>query len=192
MKQGDSCVDVPKETGGYKPSRPSLGTRLGKEKFSVISDRQSAHSGNKTVDLTDCLKGLSKDKARWQTLIPGTTNSHKGTQKVEKKTKPKASTIRRRIYLMAPRGRSGLLNNIRTNLIPVTHQSTLAQSLRDRSMRINLTDNDYAVQAPVGLGCGPSMTGSADVPMYNENDDGDIHTLYKYWKGTQWKGVKKT
>ncbi|KAJ6471051.1 hypothetical protein C8R45DRAFT_1015359 [Mycena sanguinolenta] len=55
-----------------------------------------AHTGNKTT-LTDRLKNFSKDRSRWDSLIPGATNTHKGARKPqdEKKTKPKKSTIRR-------------------------------------------------------------------------------------------------
>ncbi|KAJ7683782.1 hypothetical protein B0H17DRAFT_985676 [Mycena rosella] len=52
------------------------------------------HSGNKTV-LTDRLTAFSSDKSRWQSLLPGATNSHKGSRKSETKGKPKTSTLRR-------------------------------------------------------------------------------------------------
>ncbi|KAJ7655429.1 hypothetical protein B0H17DRAFT_1146472 [Mycena rosella] len=47
------------------------------------------HSGNKTV-LIDRLKAFSKDN-----LLPGATNSHKGSRTAERKGKPQRSTFRR-------------------------------------------------------------------------------------------------
>ncbi|KAJ7601746.1 hypothetical protein B0H17DRAFT_1122912, partial [Mycena rosella] len=52
------------------------------------------HSGNKTV-LTDRLTAFSSDKSRWQSLLPGATNSHKGSRKSETKVRtPNAPTLR--------------------------------------------------------------------------------------------------
>ncbi|KAJ7778025.1 hypothetical protein DFH07DRAFT_1036538 [Mycena maculata] len=52
------------------------------------------HSGNKTV-LTEHLKMFSQDNSRWEILIPGATNSHKGIRNPNKKSKPKGSELRR-------------------------------------------------------------------------------------------------
>ncbi|KAJ7791080.1 hypothetical protein B0H14DRAFT_3161085 [Mycena olivaceomarginata] len=54
------------------------------------------YTGNMAT-LTNRLEDFSKDKSRWERLIPGATNAHKGPRKPneDKKTKPKISTIRR-------------------------------------------------------------------------------------------------
>ncbi|KAJ6448838.1 hypothetical protein C8R45DRAFT_1224608 [Mycena sanguinolenta] len=74
--------------------------RLGKLTNPQLSEHcktfKLAHTGNKAA-LTDRLKSFSKDRLRWDSLLPGATNTHKGARKPqdEKKTKPKTSTIRR-------------------------------------------------------------------------------------------------
>ncbi|KAJ6448823.1 hypothetical protein C8R45DRAFT_1132702 [Mycena sanguinolenta] len=76
-----------------------------------------AHTGNKTM-LTDRLKNFSKDRSRWDSLILGATNTHKGARKPqdEKKTKPKTSTIRREDLFQGADG-------VRTANAPTTERS---------------------------------------------------------------------
>ncbi|KAJ7892544.1 hypothetical protein B0H14DRAFT_2686793 [Mycena olivaceomarginata] len=78
---------------------------------------QLAYSGNKPA-LLDRLKNFSKDKTRWDSLIPGATNTHKGSRKPqeEKKGKPKTSTLRRESLFHGAAG-------VRIANAPVTERS---------------------------------------------------------------------
>ncbi|KAJ7784005.1 hypothetical protein DFH07DRAFT_997523 [Mycena maculata] len=93
--------------------------RLGSFTNSELSEHcktfKLAYSGNKTT-LTSRLTEFSKDKSLWESLIPGTTNAHKGPRKSEKKTKSKGSSLRRQTLFDGAAG-------VRVLNAPITERS---------------------------------------------------------------------
>ncbi|KAF8209788.1 hypothetical protein K438DRAFT_1665923 [Mycena galopus ATCC 62051] len=84
------------------------------------------YSGNMAT-LTARLEAFSHDKPRWDSLIPGSTNTHKGPRKSneDRKTKPKTSAIRRENLFQGADG-------VRVANAPVTERSKDLRTAKDK------------------------------------------------------------
>ncbi|KAF8131343.1 hypothetical protein K438DRAFT_1788304 [Mycena galopus ATCC 62051] len=85
-----------------------------------------AYSGNMAT-LTARLEAFSHDKPHWDSLIPGSTNTHKGPRKSneDRKTKPKTSAIRHENLFQGADG-------VRVANTPVTERSKDLRTAKDK------------------------------------------------------------
>ncbi|KAJ7793762.1 hypothetical protein B0H14DRAFT_2622518 [Mycena olivaceomarginata] len=118
-----------------------------------------AYSGNMAT-LTARLEAFSSDRSRWDSLIPGSTNTHKGPRKSneDRKTKPKTSAIRRENLFQGADG-------VRVANAPVTERSKDLRTAKDKEAimpwaRYIVTTYPYRPNA------GHSGTGAS---MYNNS-----------------------
>ncbi|KAJ6545133.1 hypothetical protein B0H10DRAFT_2033346 [Mycena sp. CBHHK59/15] len=114
-----------KHGDGFATQYIAIGSLTNVELSEHCKTFKLAHSGNKAA-LTARLREFSKNKSRWDSLLPGATNAHKGTRKIDKKTKSKPSALRRENLFSAA-------DNARTANIPVTERSKDLRTVEEKA-----------------------------------------------------------
>ncbi|KAJ7331072.1 hypothetical protein DFH08DRAFT_966812 [Mycena albidolilacea] len=124
-----------------------------------------AYSGNMAT-LTARLEAFSSDRSRWDSLIPGSTNTHKGPRKSneDRKTKPKTSAIRRENLFQGADG-------VRVANTPITERSKDLRTAKDKEAimpwaRYIVTTYPYRPNAGHS---GTGVPGAVSFPINNGN-----------------------